>query len=330
MSHLEARRETAGAPPILWRGIIPPLVTPLQGRDELDVAGLERLTEHILAGGVHGLFVLGSTGEAPSLSARLQRDVTERTIRLVRNRVPVLVGITNTSFTDSVNLARFAADCGAAAVVLAPPYYFPADQPELVEYIGHLMATLPLPLFLYNMPGFTKVSLDPETVLTLAEHPGIAGLKDSSGSMIYFHRLQDELRSRRPDFALFVGPEELLGEAVLLGASGGVCGGANLWPRLYVDLYAAAVAGGQRRVADLHAKVMWISGRIYGVGRHPSRYLKGLKCALHGLGLCNDFMAEPFHKFRAEERRRIEGYLREMTQMGWIAGGALGESLTNP
>jgi len=290
---------------ITWRGIIPPMITPLAGRDALDVPGLERLVEHILAGGVHGLFVLGSTGEAPSLGHRLQKELVERVSKLLAGRVPLLVGITDTSFTDSVALAQHAAEQGADAVVLAPPYYFPADQPELVEYITHLVAEMPLPLFLYNMPSFTKLSFDPETVLRLAELPGIAGLKDSSGSMTYFHRLQFLLAKARPDFALFVGPEELLGESVFLGASGGVCGGANLKPRLYVDLYDAAIAGQHDRVAELHQEVMQISGNIYQVGRHASRYLKGLKCALNCLEICSDFMAEPFHKFRAEERQKI-------------------------
>jgi len=295
-----------------WRGIIPPMVTPLAGRDQLDVAGLERLVERVLAGGVHGIFVLGSTGEAPSLSHRLQKELVERTSKLVAGRVPLLVGISDTSFTDSVTLARHAADRGADAVVLAPPYYFPADQPELVEYIGHLVRELRLPLFLYNMPGFTKLSFDPETVVRLAGLPGIVGLKDSSGSMTYFHRLQYLLEKERPGFALFVGPEELLGETVLFGGSGGVCGGANLKPRLYVDLYEAAVAGQHDRVAELHGEVMRISGTIYEVGRHPSRYLKGLKCALSLLGVCDDFMAEPFHRFRSEEREAVAGHLREL------------------
>src|SRR5580658_8084483 len=97
----------------LLRGIIPPIVTPLRSRDELDVAGLEGLIEHILAGGVHGLFVLGTTGEAPSLSYRLRRELIERACCQVAGRVPVLVGITDTAFVEAVHLARFAADAGA-------------------------------------------------------------------------------------------------------------------------------------------------------------------------------------------------------------------------
>ncbi|MHC4370339.1 MAG: dihydrodipicolinate synthase family protein, partial [Planctomycetota bacterium] len=196
-------------------GIIPPLVTPLLDRDTLDTAGLERLIEHVLAGGVHGLFILGTTGEAPSLSYRLRYELIDRVCRQVSGRVPVLVGITDTSFVESVNIARKAEDAGARAVVLAPPYYFPAGQMELLEYLKHLTAELPLPVFLYNMPSHTKLVFEPETIRAAADFPGVAGIKDSSGNMMYFRRLQALLRDR-PDFSVLMGPEELLAEAVLL------------------------------------------------------------------------------------------------------------------
>ena len=99
-------------------GIVPPMITPLSGRDALDVAGLERLIEHVLAGGVSGLFILGTTGEGPSLGYRLRKEFIERTCSLARGRVPVLVGITDTAFVESVNAARWAADAGADIILL--------------------------------------------------------------------------------------------------------------------------------------------------------------------------------------------------------------------
>lgn len=293
------------------RGIVVPMVTPLAGRDELDLAGLERLIEHILGGGVHALFALGTTGEAPGLSHRLRRQFVERVCAQTAGRVPVLVGITDTSFTESVELARFAGGAGAQAVVLAPPYYFPAGQPELLEYLEHLTPELPLPLLLYNMPSHTKLMFEPETVRRALEIPGVAGLKDSSGNMVYFHRLQLYL-ANRPDFTLLTGPEELLGETVLLGGHGGVNGGANLFPGLYVKLHVAAAAGDRETVNALHQIVMRVSSTIYSVGRHGSSYLKGLKCALSIEGICNDYMAEPFHRFQAPQRQIIEGHLCEL------------------
>lgn len=297
--------------PALYRGIIPPMATPLRGRDELDVSGLERLIEHMLAGGVHGLFILGTTGEAPSLSYRLRRELIERTCRQVAGRVPVLVGVTDTSMVEALGLARVSQENGVNALVVAPPYYYPNSQPELTEYIEHLSAELPLPFFLYNMPSHTKTVFDVETVRRAMALPNVIGMKDSSANMVYYHQLV-RLLSERRDWTLLMGPEELLAESVLLGGHGGVCGGANLCPRLYVDLYEAAVARDLARVSELHARVMHISSTLYRVGRHSSAFIKGLKCALSQLGICDDFMAEPFHRFRDAERAAVGSQLAQL------------------
>ena len=287
-------------------GIVPPLATPLLAGDQLDAAGFERLIEHVLAGGVSGLFLLGTTGEGPSLGYKLRREIVERACRQVAGRVPVLVAVTDTIFAESIALARHSADCGADAVVVAPPYYLPAGQPELAEYIDHLVAALPLPLMLYNMPALTKVVFEPDTLRRAMDHERIIGLKDSSANMLYFNRVLGVL-SQRPDWSLMMGPEELLMEALLLGAHGGVSGGANVFPQLYVQLCAKARQAGadHERVRELHHQILRVSGNLYGVGRHSSAVIKGIKCALSCLGICDDFMAEPFHRFREPERARI-------------------------
>ena len=287
------------------------MVTPLKDWDTLDNQGIEKLINHILKGGVHGLFVLGTTGEAPSLSHQLRKEVIKRTLDQVGTKVPVLVGITDTSFIETINIAEFAAEAGASAVVLAPPYYFPAGQFELIEYIEHLEQRLPLPLFLYNMPSHTKMIFEPETVKKASELPGVIGLKDSSGNMVYFHQLQQLFRDQ-DDFKLFVGPEELLGETLVLGGHGGVCGGANLIPELYVSMYETSIGGDLKKMGELHERIMQVSSSIYSVGKYKSSYLKGLKCALSIMDLCNDFMAEPFHKFRETERGIIRQHLIEL------------------
>ena len=287
------------------------MVTPLKDWDTLDNQGIEKLINHILKGGVHGLFVLGTTGEAPSLSHQLRKEVIKRTLDQVGKKVPVLVGITDTSFIETINIAEFAAEAGASAVVLAPPYYFPAGQFELIEYIEHLEQRLPLPLFLYNMPSHTKMIFEPETVKKASELPGVIGLKDSSGNMVYFHQLQQLFRDQ-DDFKLFVGPEELLGETLVLGGHGGVCGGANLIPELYVSMYETSIGGDLKKMGELHERIMQVSSSIYSVGKYKSSYLKGLKCALSIMDLCNDFMAEPFHKFRETERGIIRQHLIEL------------------
>jgi dihydrodipicolinate synthase/N-acetylneuraminate lyase len=293
------------------RGIIPPMVTPLRDRDDLDLAGLERLVEHILAGGVSGLFILGTTGEGPGLSYRLRRDLITRVCRQVKKRVPVLVGITDTSFVESVELARYAALKGADAVVAAPPYYLPEAQPEIQEYLDHLVPELPLPLFLYNIPSLTKVQLEPETVRRALGEPRIIGFKDSSGDLAYFKNVA-EIVKQRPDWSLLSGPEELLFDTLQLGGHGGVNGGANIFPQLYVKLFEAFQAGNVARAQELQKQIRRVSDSLYRIGKYSSSIIKGIKCALACLGVCDDFMAEPFHRFRAEERELVKTRLKEI------------------
>lgn len=296
-----------------FQGIIPPLVTPLRERDALDEEGLQRLVEHVIGGGAHGLFILGTTGEAPSLSYRLRRELITRVCELVQGRVPVLVGITDTAFIESVQLARHAADAGAAAVVLSTPYYFPAGQTELLGYVRNLVEQLPLPLVLYNMPSLTKVWFEIDTLRQLTSLERIVGIKDSSGDLDYFARLMS-LRELRPDWSIMIGPEALLPEAMRLGGDGGVAGGANVFPRLFVDCYEACVGQDETRLASVRRAVDELQ-RIYEIGKYASRYIKATKCALSLLGICDDFMAEPFHRFRAPERERVRQIIEPLQRM---------------
>lgn len=294
----------------LPKGIIPPLVTPLLDRSTLDHAGLERLLSHVLDGRVNALFILGTTGEAPSLSYRLRADFIRRACNQVQGCLPVLVGITDTAFDESVHLARIAADAGATAVVLAMPYYFPAGQTELVDYVEHLVPELPLPLVLYNMPTMTKVWFEIETLRRLSGLEKILGVKDSGGDLDYFARLLT-LRNDRPDWLFYMGPEELLIQSVHLGGDGGVNGGANVFPKLFTAAYQAAVERNEERCRELQN---WIESwhRVYAIGKYASRHIKATKCALSLLDVCSDFMAEPFHRFKSPEREQVRQVLDEL------------------
>jgi 4-hydroxy-tetrahydrodipicolinate synthase len=306
---LPTTRQTL-TPKTLLRGIVPPMITPLRNRDALDYAGLERLVEHIIAGGVQGLFILGTSGEGPGLSYRLRREVIQQTCRIARGRLPVLVGITDTSFTESVCMAHAAAEAGAQAVVTAGPFYLPAAQPELIDYIERLTKELPLPLFIYNMPQLTKVRFEPETLRQLTHLEKIIGLKDSSADLVYFDKLV-ELKRERPDWSVLVGPEHLLMETLLRGGDGGVNGGANFYPSLFVDLYRAVNANDRAKAEELQRQLLQL-GQIYSVGRHASAVVKGMKCACSLLGLCEDHMAEPFEHFHETERAKVRAILESL------------------
>ncbi len=291
------------------------MVTPLLDRARLDCAGLERLTEHILDGGASAVFILGSTGEGPGLSRRLRNELVGRVCALAGGRVPVLVGITDPCFTESLDLASAAGQAGASAVVAAPPFYFPLSQPGLLRYVRRLAAEVPLPLFLYNMPAYTKLSFDPETVARAAGIPGVVGFKDSSGDLGYFKKVCSLLRGH-PAFSLLMGPEMLLADALASGAHGGVCGGANLCPALFVKLYRAATGGDGPGKALLHEQVLRLGAEIYGFGEPESSYLRGLKSALAWLGICSGVLAEPLEAFGAAENEQVR---QGLLNLGLIA-----------
>lgn len=295
----------------LLEGIVVPLVTPLSNEGQIDIKGLSNLIEHVVKGGVHGIFILGTTGEAQSLSMQQRVEMIKESSRILKNRLPLLVGISDTSLADSAALAREAHETGACAVVATPPYYFSTGQPELVEYFENLLAQLPLPLFLYNMPVHTKVSFDAETIKQIARDSKVIGFKDSSANGTYLQTVMHAMRDK-PDFMIFVGPEEMTAEMVLMGADGGVNGGANLFPELYVELYNAVKARDIEKVRVLQQKVMRVSTTIYNRGKFGSSYLKGLKCALSIAGICNDYPAMPFSSFEKETRAEIEKAVKEI------------------
>lgn len=292
-------------------GIIVPLVTPLSGNGGIDMDGLNNLVEHVIRGGVHGIFILGTTGEAQSLSMSQREEMIRETSRILRNRLPLLVGISDTSLGDSVALAKKAHEAGAYAVVATPPYYFSTAQSELIEYFDKLISLLPLPLFLYNMPVHTKVAFDPKTIKRIAQNEKVIGFKDSSANSPYLQTVMYTMRDD-PEFMIFVGPEEMTAEMVLMGANGGVNGGANLFPELYVELYHAAKSQDIEKVRSLQQKVMQISTGIYSKGKYGSSYLIGLKCALSVAGICPDFPAIPFTHFDEEDRNKIEQEMSEI------------------
>lgn len=293
------------------RGIIPPLVTPLAGRDTIDVDGTRKLIEHVISGGVHGLFLLGTSGEGPSLSHATQREFLNLASEQIAGRLPVLVGITDTSMTESILLAEAAQQAGADAVVLATPYYFPMHQADLLRFIREIAQELPLPFLLYNMPSHTKVAYEIKTVESLLDLENFIGVKDSSGQLHYFNRLV-ELKRIRQDLTVLMGPEELMGQSVLTGGDGGIAGGANLVPKLYVSLYEAAVTGNMREVNRLQHQVMRLSSRLYEVGDAPTGYLTGIKAALGIVGLCSDRLCEPLYTISDDRKQTIRRHLDDL------------------
>ena len=292
------------------RGIIPPVITPLLDNNTLDVKGLENLVEHLVSGGVHGLFILGTTGEAPSLSYNLRKEFIKRTCELTNHRIPVMVGITDTSFDGSLEIAGYAQSVGADAVVVAPPYYMPISQTELTFYLENLIPKSPLPLLLYNMPSHTKLHMALKTVKA-GKELGAIGIKDSSGDMFYQTTLIEEFKSS-PEFAIIAGTELFIPETILQGGHGAIAGGANMFPRFFVDFYEASLARDFDKISKLREINMLLYNTIYNVSKNSSKYIRGIKCVLNTLGICNDYAAFPLYRYEGEDREKIEQYVADL------------------
>ncbi len=291
------------------KGIIPPMVTPLLENGDLDVRGLNNLLEHMLVGGIHGIFLLGTTGEGPSLDHKLRKQLVSEACTIVKRRVPVLVCITDTSFNESLELANHAKEAGADILVVAPPYYLPISQGEMQDYLEALAPQLPLPFLMYNMPSCTKLHLSLDT-LKMAKELGAIGIKDSSGNQDYLFSLIEEFKSD-PTFSIITGDEAFLPETIQKGGHGAVAGGANFFPKLFVALYEACLINDAEAISKHLDRVNWISNTIYSVGKQESKYIKGTKCTLSVMGLCDDHTVQPLQRFNALERDHIKAYLAD-------------------
>ncbi|MDX1365603.1 dihydrodipicolinate synthase family protein [Arenibacter latericius] len=289
------------------KGVIPPMVTPLQENLELDINGLNNLVRHLLSGGVHGIFLLGTSGEGPSLSYGIRKKLITETCRLVNNKVPILVGVTDTSFEETIELATHAKKAGADALVIAPPFYLPISEKEMMDYLENLAPQLPLPFMLYNMPSCTKLNLTMK-IVKKAWEVGAIGIKDSSGDLSFLYMLIEEFK-KDPSFSIMTGTELFLPETIMNGGHGTVAGGANFFPRLFVELYEATLENDCERVKALRQEVIKVQNTIYEVGKYSSRHIKGIKTALSAMNICQDYVAEPLQRFNEEQQHQIKEYV---------------------
>lgn len=287
------------------------MITPLTEACGLDVAGLERLVAHLLDGGVHGLFILGSCGEGPVLAPAVQRELIERTTALVAGRVPVLVGITDACVSESLELAGHAADAGADAVVAAAPFYFPMSQDQLVRWAEGLAARLPLPMLFYNMPAMVKISIEPDSMRRLTQCANIIGFKDSSFDLPLFEQLAAVGRAERPEWSILVGPEEFLPAAHGCGGDGAIPGGANIAPQLFAAMVDALEQGRQDLVESLHEQANLLQP-LYALGGQPGSFIVGIKTAVAALGICGEQWAGEFDALSPDQRTQVQTILASL------------------
>ncbi len=300
---------------ITFSGVIPPVVTPLLAHDQLDTPAVDRIVQHLIDGKVSGIFTLGTTGEGPSLPYRVRYEMVERTCDAAHGQVPVLVGVTDTSLAESLARAEHARSSGAAAIVAAAPFYFDASQQALQDWFTRLADESPLPLMLYNMPSCVGTTLSIDLVAALATHPNVAGIKDSGGDLRYFRQLCVEFR-KPGRFSVFMGPEELLADAVNFGADGGVCGGANLLPLVYTSLYTAATRNDSLEIPRLHSIIHDLFASVYRDENGRMKLIPGLKHAMAQAGLCSPVTAPPLQQLSVEHATRIEVAFERLASAG--------------
>jgi 4-hydroxy-tetrahydrodipicolinate synthase len=260
-----------------FTGLIPPMISPLTPAGSVDEAGLEAHVRRLIAGGVSGLFVLGTSGEGPLLTSAQARQVIRLTVAAAAGRVPVLAGALEPSTVRTVEATLVAADCGADAAVVTTPYYIEADASGIREHFMRAAEGSPIPVVLYNIPSKTHHVLTPDIVADLVGLPNIVGIKDSHGDWAAFERL---LAIRRPGFTVLQGAEFLSARSMLAGADGLVPGLSNVAPELFSAIIAAARAGSE---ADAHA--MQAKADALGALHTHGHWLACLKYAVSRRGL---------------------------------------------
>ena len=299
--------------PTAFHGIIPPVVTPRTADGALDLPGVEAVVEHLITGGMHGLFPLGSSGETPYMTDAERREVLAAVVSATDGRVPLLVGANEQTTARTVEEARRVAAAGADGVVITSPYYAIFDRAEVLRHFRAVRAAVDVPVFAYDIPVRTHYKLDPSLLAELAAEGTIAGVKDSSGNDVAFRQLRLLTRGIE-GFALFTGHEVVCDAAMLSGADGLVPGLANVDPAGYRRLYDAAVSGNwetarkeQDRLVELFRIVdvpdsARVSGGAAGLG--------AFKTALVELGvISSNRMSQPMESLDAAESAAIRGIL---------------------
>jgi 4-hydroxy-tetrahydrodipicolinate synthase len=289
---------SAGAAPPALTGVVPPVCTPFTPEYEVDTRSLQRLIDFQLAGGVDGLFVLGSSSEVAFLPDRHRAAVVDTVLRHVAGQVPVLVGVIDMTTMRVLDHARRAVDAGCAGIVATAPFYARTHPAEVEVHLRTIAARCGVPLYAYDLPVSVHTRLDPAMVLRLAADGLLAGLKDSTGDDA---GLRDLLAARDDagltGFSVLTGSELTVDSALRMGADGVVPGLGNVDPHGYTALYRHARAGEWEQAAREQDRLLRLM-RIVRAGS-PARMglnssaLGAFKTALHLRGVIDCPLTAP-------------------------------------
>jgi len=267
------------------QGTGPPLVTPFDETGDVDEAALRALVDRVTDAGVDFIVPCGSNSEAPLLTPVERRRAVE--VVADRSEVPVLAGTGQPGYRETLADTEAAAAAGADAALVVTPYYFRHDQSALASYYRDLADESPIPIYLYSVPKYTETALDPRTVESLATHPNVGGIKDSSGNL---ERLQRTAAlTEDADFAVLVGSGSIYAAGLDHGADGGVLALANVVPERASEVYERHAAGDDDGARGLNRSLVELNRAVTG------RYgVPGLKAAMRSRSLPAGHVRRPF------------------------------------
>jgi len=292
------------------KGIIPAVITPLTKDGKFNEIAMRKLINYLIDGGVHGLFVVGTTGEFYGLTPEEKRDIYMVTMDETKGRVPVYAGTNGITTRETVMLTRIAEECKVDAVSVLTPMFVSPSQDQLLTHYKTIAANTSLPVLLYNNPPKTQVSLSSATVIKLAEVPNIVGIKDSSGDMTVtaeYIRLTQNI----DNFSVLMGRDTLIYGALCYGAAGSIAACANVAPRLCADIYEKFIAGDLK--GSLEAQFTLAPLRIsFALGTFPAVIKESLNLMGIDAGPCMD----PAGPITDEERAKLRKVLVDMGLLG--------------
>lgn len=304
-------------------GVIPPLVTPLTPEGGLDEPAARRLLRRVIDGGVDAVFVLGTTGEGPSLPEPVKRRLIGLACAEAAGRVPVLAGISSACLSDAASVARFAADAGADAAVLAPPFYFRIAEDELIAWCRAAAERCPLPIVLYHMPGNTAVHFSPAALEALIDDPRFVGFKDSGGDLAAMEAVLALAAQRRPGWPVICGPEDRCVAAVRAGAAGWTSAVAQLDPARTArlrDLLRQETSPSPETDEAGQAVVGLLRG-LMDCSTGDGRIIRALKTALAHTGIGDGTTAPPLRPCRGRETHAVRQLLHDFHVPALLDGG---------
>ena len=296
------------------RGVIVPMVTPVTAEGRVDRGAVERLAEHLVAGGCHPL-VMGTTGEGASIPEAERESLVRWVVGAVAGRAPVYAGVSSNVLDTAIAMGRRYLDLGAAAVLSHLPCYLPIGPGEMLAWYERLADGIGGPLILYNIPQTTGLSLPLEVADELSHHPHVHGLKDSQAGM---PRLEESARrwSGRADFAHLVGVAEHSVRALALGSNAIVPSAANLAPGAHRRLYDATVSGDAAEATRLEARLDELLA-LYAHGRSVGESLAALKVLASALGLCGPEMLPPLRRLGPSDEATLLERMRGFDPYSW-------------